>query len=587
VAGPRAATTTLPRRGPAPPPPSPKRDHDRGESRSIGVLSRAQRTGHLALGLLWVVVNVQFWSWWLPRAADGDRWLALAVSVALAYQVSVLPTIFWWFVGQMRRPVRRRPPRDMRVAMVTLCVPSYESLDVIEAQLRALRDVRYPHESWILDEENSPEVRALALRYGVRHFSRRGIERWNQPGPPHQRKTKAGNVNAWLSFISETGIDYDVFVQLDIDHQPDRRYLDLVLGYFDDPQVAWVQAPSVCGNLDVWTARGLAEQDLVMQGPLQMGFYGSTRTPFIIGSHTSYRTAAIREIGGFQPTRAEDHLDTVVLTAHGYRGVYLPETIARGDGPVSFVTYLRQQYAWAHSMITVLFTWTPRMLRRYTLSQALQFLFSQTWYVGWSVSMLVLWAAPLIALVGGWRIASAGLAEYLLYFAPQALGGWLMWSFARPWFKPEGVRISWRGAVLTVARWPIVLWALIGVLLRVKRPYMITPKGTSAADPRGAIIAHGPLLGFATAALGGIWISSTIAGGTGAYVLLVLVNAMIMLVASGTVLLLDTPRTAASSRVLGVPFPAPAAAFAWLFALAAAFAATLFVYWDAVRAAVA
>jgi len=97
------------------------------------------------------------------------------------------------------------------------------------------------------------------------------------------------------------------FTQLDIDHNPRLDYLDRVLGYFEDPKVAWVQAPSVYGNFEHWTARGSAEQEFVLQGPLQMGFYGHSRTPFIIGSHSTYRMSAIREIGGFQPTRAEDH----------------------------------------------------------------------------------------------------------------------------------------------------------------------------------------------------------------------------------------------------------------------------------------
>jgi cellulose synthase (UDP-forming) len=76
-----------------------------------------------------------------------------------------------------------------------------------------------------------------------------------------------------------------------------------------------VQAPSTYGNLDNWVARGAAEQELVLQGPLQRGFYGHSETPFIIGSHCTYRMSAIREIGGFQPTRAEDHLDTLMLAA--------------------------------------------------------------------------------------------------------------------------------------------------------------------------------------------------------------------------------------------------------------------------------
>jgi cellulose synthase (UDP-forming) len=555
---------------------------------SVSALTRTQRAAHLGLGVVWVVANVQFWTWWLSRAQAGELWLAITVSAALAYQVSLLPTIFWWFLGRMRRPVHRRPPRDMRVAMVTLCVPSFESPEVIEGQLRALRAVRYPHDSWILDEENSPVVRALARQYGVRYFTREGIERWNQPSPPHQRKTKAGNVNAWLAYLVENGIDYEVFVQLDIDHRPDPSYLDCVLGHFDDSEVAWVQAPSVCGNLDSWTARGLAEQELVLQGPLQMGFYGGSRTPFIIGSHTSYRTSAILEIGGFQPTRAEDHLDTVVLAARGYRGVYVPETIALGDGPESFATYLRQQFAWAHSMITVFFSWTPRLLHRYTLQQALQFLFSQTWYVLWSITMLALWAAPLVALVGDQRIAAATLGEYLLYFAPVALAGWLMWTFARPWFKPQGLRISWRGAVLTVARWPVVLWALASVVMRIKRPYMITPKGVSPERSRRGLLAHGPLLACGTVALVAVWLSGALhyAGEGRAYVLLVLINALITILATGIVVLLETAGTPATGGSLTASLPSSRTAFAWLMILVGALATTTFVFWDSVRAGI-
>src|SRR5258706_1986594 len=81
-----------------------------------------------------------------------------------------------------------------------------------------------------------------------------------------------------------------------------------------------------------------------------MGFFGFCRTPFIIGSHCTYDMKAIKEIGGFQPTRAEDHLDTVFLAAQGHQGVFLPEVIAVGDGPENFETYIGQQFAWAFSL---------------------------------------------------------------------------------------------------------------------------------------------------------------------------------------------------------------------------------------------
>jgi cellulose synthase (UDP-forming) len=129
--------------------------------------------------------------------------------------------------------------------MVTLCVPSHETIEVIAAQLEALTRVRYPHDSWVLDEGGSPEVQRLAASMGVNYFTRKGVPRWNEPHPPFQAKTKAGNVNAWLDFVGSEGIEYDVFVQLDVDHHPRPEYLDRTLGYFDDPAVSWVQAPSV------------------------------------------------------------------------------------------------------------------------------------------------------------------------------------------------------------------------------------------------------------------------------------------------------------------------------------------------------
>jgi cellulose synthase (UDP-forming) len=479
--------------------------------RTISALSRGDRARHWALALVWTAVNVTFWIWWVAHAGQGTPWMYAIETVALFYQVTLLPTVYWWFVGKMRRPVEISAPAGMQVALITLCVPAHESLDVIAEQLDALRAVDYPHDSWVLDEGGSDEVRALAEATGVRYFTRCGIERWNQPAPPFQRKTKAGNVNAWLDHVERLGLDYEAFVQLDIDHRPRRDYLDRVLGYFRDDRVAWVQAPSVIGNLDNWAARGLAEQDLVFQGPLQMGFYGATGTPFIIGSHTTYRTAAVREIGGFQPTRAEDHLDTVVLAAHGYRGVFVPELIATGDGPDDLSTYLRQQFAWGYSMIQIFLGHTPRLIRRYRFGQALQFLFAQSWYTLWSVSLALLWALPAVALLTHQPIVSMRLGGFLVYFLPVILASSLMWAASRKWFQPQGLRLSWRGVILQTARWPVVLWALINVVFRITRPYMITPKGVAGKGPR-SITVYGPYFALVAVPLLAVWFFNITSG---------------------------------------------------------------------------
>ena len=523
--------------------------------RSLSALSSDQRAVYWALTLLWLLVVARFWTWWLRPEHQGALGLYLAATVPLAYLTTVLPSFYWFFVARMRRPVHIVPAPGRRVAMITLCVPSHESLDVIAAQLEALTRVRYPHDSWVLDEGGDPDVEALAAEYDVRYFTRKGLPGWNQPGPPFQAKTKAGNVNAWLDHVGMEGIDYDVFVQLDIDHHPTPEYLDRTLGYFDDPAVAWVQAPSVGGNLEHWTARGLAEQDLVLQGPLQMGFYGHSRTPFIIGSHTTYRTEAVRGIGGFQPTRAEDHLDTVVLAAAGHTGVYVPEIIATGEGPADLGTYLGQQFAWAYSMVQIFLQHTPRLVRRYTLGQAFQFLMAQGWYTLWSLSLAVLWVLPVVALLTGRPIANVTLFEYLAYNLAVVLTATLMWRWSRRWFQPSGIGLSWRGMLLEIARWPIVLWAVVNAALRVKRPYMITPKGTRAGRPVPGARLYGPPIVLAELALGAVAVFQ--AGGghapTQGYLALVLFNlvmVVVLLVAALALELRDLRRRTGLGTVL-------------------------------------
>jgi cellulose synthase (UDP-forming) len=283
-----------------------------------------------------------------------------------------------------------------------------------------------------------------------------------------------------------------------------------------------------------------------------MGFYGATGTPFIIGSHTSYRTAAVREIGGFQPTRAEDHLDTVVLAAHGYTGVFVPDLIATGDGPHDLTTYLRQQFAWAYSMIQIFFQHTPRLIRRYTRGQALQFLFCQSWYTLWSVSLAVLWALPAVALLVNQPIASVSVGRFFVYYLPVVLASTLMWCESRRWFQPGGVRLSWRGIVLQTARWPVVLWALINAALRIKRPYMITPKGKAAGAGPRAISIYAPYILLAAFPLAAIWLFDASAGSSliRGYYGLALANALMGAAVLATTLGMDIKQAATRHRAL-------------------------------------
>ncbi len=213
---------------------------------------------------------------------------------------------------------------------------------------------------------------------------------------------------------------------------------------------------------------------------------------------------AIEQIGGYQPTRAEDHLDTVVLASRGWRGVYVPEPIAVGDGPQSFATYLGQQFAWAYSMVQIFLQHTPRLLPTYAPRQIFQLLMTQSWYMLWSLSCLVLWSMPFAALHSGAVFARVPISSFLLHYGPLLLGATLLWWWSRELFHPRGTTLSWRAIVLEAARWPIVQWAVLNVLLRIKRPYMITPKGANAEALAPALRLYFPYFLMAWIGIGAI-----------------------------------------------------------------------------------
>lgn len=522
---------------------------------SQSLIKSGKQLQYGVITFVWLLVNVIFWSWWWEKQHIGNAVLFSFFSAALFYEITLLPTFYLFYLGQMKKPVHipvhlaEEAGVIGKVAVITLHVPGSEALEIVERQLKAMVNIQYPHDSWILvDKKHSPEIQTLAAKLGVKYFCRHDdstwgkgqVQKWNQPNPPFKAKTKAGNVNAWLDAFGYR--NYSHFVQLDIDHIPNADYLNKTLGYFADKDVAWVQAPSIYGNIEHWTARGAAEQEFVLQGPLQAGFFGFCRIPFIIGSHCTYDMQAIQQIGGFQPTRAEDHLDTVHLAANGKQGVFVPEVIAVGDGPETFETYAAQQFAWAYSMMQVFFGHTPKAMKHYTWRQGIQFLFVQTWYIFWSLSMLILFSFPIVSLLSNQSIANVNYWQFLWRNLLVVGTGFVIWFWSRPWHLPKGIGLSWRGVVLHIARWPVVMSALIQVIMKVEKPYMITVKGMHTGESRPFVLqTYFPYLGLVFLSLVAGWkfLLTTGTGPVQGYLLFAIQGAVMFVIVFTIVLWLD------------------------------------------------
>ena len=381
----------------------------------------------------------------------------------------------WFLMLHMRRPRFIPAVPRLRVAVVTTYVPGSESLELIELALGAMVAIKYPHDTWLLDEGDDPAVRAVCARLGVRHFTRRHRPEYQADDGPFRSATKYGNYNAWLH---ELGFEsYDVLSGFDSDHVPRADYLHQVLGYFRDPSVGYVQPAQAFYNQRAsFIARGAAEEtyeyySLVQMASFAMGY------PIIVGGHNLHRMTALREIRGLAPHDADDLLTTLRYRNDGWRGVYVPRVLARGLTPVDWSGYLQQQRRWARSVIDIKVREWRNESHRLSLRSRLMSAVQGFNFMNRGIFGLLMYAAIVGVLIFGGRFSIPGgpLLTPLLVFA----GAIVVLELFRQRFyldpETEG-GVHWRSALLWYAKWPWLLAAVVDVVRNQHLAYVITPK---------------------------------------------------------------------------------------------------------------
>jgi cellulose synthase (UDP-forming) len=194
-------------------------------------------------------------------------------------------------------------------------------------------------------------------------------------------------------------------------------------------------------------------------------------------------------------------------------------------------------------MIQVLFNFTPKRIKHYTPRQAIQFLFVQTWYVMWSLTMFMLFILPVISLFCNAPIAHVSYGDFMLHSLPITVTAFMIWAWSHSWHLPRNLELSWRGVILHIARWPVVLSALVQVILKVQKPYMITVKGLHHGTQRPfSLQPHYPYLGLIAIALSSCWYYLLVIGHSGdtqGYLLFALQGAAVLLLVYVTALMKD------------------------------------------------
>ncbi|WP_445401331.1 glycosyltransferase family 2 protein [Streptomyces sp. LE64] len=388
-----------------------------------------------------------------------------------------------------RDPVPVVPETGTRVAFLTSFVPGKEPLEMVTKTLEAAVKIRHrgTMHVWLLDEGDDDEVKAVCERLGVRHFSRKGVAKWNTVKGPHRAKTKHGNYNAWLD---AHGDDYDYFASVDTDHVPLPNYLERMLGFFRDPDVGFVIGPQVYGNYDTFVTKAAESQQFLFHALIQRAgnAYGA---PMFVGTSNAVRIKALKQIGGLYDSITEDmatgfeiHRHKNPATGNKWRSVYTPDVLAVGEGPNAWTDFFTQQLRWSRGTYETILTqyWKgfyslpPGKLFNYTM----MIIFYPMSALNWILAAL---SCALFLGLGASGVNIDPTIWLMLYGNASALQiGLYVWNRRHnvsP-HEPEGSG-GVAGMVMSALSAPIYARSLMDAVLRRKSKFVVTPKGDSAS----------------------------------------------------------------------------------------------------------
>lgn len=225
---------------------------------------------------------------------------------------------------------------------VDILIPTYnEPAHIIRRTVIGCQALEYPQKKiYVLDDTRREEIKHLAQKLGCEYLTR-----------PDNKYAKAGNLN---HAIAQT--DRDLIVVFDVDFIPTKNFLTRTVGFFQDPQIGFLQTSQDFYNADL-IAYNLGLSDVLPHATENYySHYQLLRDGVdctgLSGSSLVLNRAAIEQIGGFVTTSlSEDYFTGISLSAQGYKSIYLNEKLSAGLGTENMTGNLTQRLRWSRGTL--------------------------------------------------------------------------------------------------------------------------------------------------------------------------------------------------------------------------------------------
>jgi cellulose synthase (UDP-forming) len=451
----------------------------RAEGEAVAELSwhPIQRSTRFAVFVA-LCVTVFYMIFLLNPAYRGDTWVWILV--LFAEGVTIFNALAMWWTVLVHTPHpdppevyawrRRLTTGDLKPSIDVFITAYGEPLEIVLVTIRAVRDMRVEHRTWVLDDGDNDELRAACAVEGVGYLRRK-----------EHLHAKAGNINAALWRTSG-----EFVVIFDADHIPSPDFLLRALPHMQDPLVAWVQTPQAFPTARGLVARGAAESqrifyELVLPG---RNYFNAV---FCVGTNVIFRRVALEQIHGMHvASNSEDIWTSIELHRRGWRSFFVPEVLARGLAPDSLLPYFKQQFRWAYGAFEVMLRGGLFRRRGLTMDQRIQYLLAGVNYL-LSVAALVLMCLPSVYLLFGLSPIRTDISTWIVHYAPFYLLIMLVTVLQLGGFKPAAI-------VTSIAAAPVHVKALVMAAVKRNVRWTVTNSGPAGLPGVELVLPHVALL---------------------------------------------------------------------------------------------
>jgi cellulose synthase/poly-beta-1,6-N-acetylglucosamine synthase-like glycosyltransferase len=425
---------------------------------------------------------------WYTAAGGLSPLASIASGFLFVLELGALTLSAWYaFDGcdAVCRARWKRPPPELDPTFrpkVALQVPAYnEPPDMLIQTISSLEAIDYPALEITVIDSNTPDE---TVWEPVEDYCRdrprvRFVHVEDLPG------FKAGGLNLLLR--EHTSPDVEIIGIVDADYLVDPAYLDDLVGYFADPELAFVQTPQDYRDYDGNRYLTACYDAYRYFFAASMPSRNDRNSIIFAGTMGLIRRSMLEELGGWAEwCITEDAETSLRMLRRGWSSLYVHRSYGTGIMPLTFASLKTQRFRWCFGGIQILrrhlgslLPWNRDPDNRLSTAQRLDYLFGGVhWfndliYLGFTVTLLV--TAALLFSTG--RAAIRPLLGGLVLLPAALIASGVLRAI---WTLRQRTRIGLRRAVLAFANWLSLSWtvalACLQALFHSESVFMRTPK---------------------------------------------------------------------------------------------------------------